>query len=302
VPGRAPLPEWLTAVPRAWLVIPLIHRHRLLGILVLAVPRAPRRLDDEDRDLLTTVGNQAASYIAEEETARALMDARQLEMFNQRFAFVVHDIKNLVSQLSLILSNVERHGDNPEFQRDVISTVRHSVARMKILMEQISIARRSNPVATSFDVVALIREDWCKELKIDPRLRVFLPDGSFLIHAETESLSQILRHLVQNALEAVDEDGTVELRVEQEGSIALLHIIDDGPGMTAEFIRDTLFRPFGTTKKSGYGIGAYQARELIRRMGGRLEVTSTIRKGTRFTIHLPLAASIRAVSRQVQDA
>jgi putative PEP-CTERM system histidine kinase len=301
-PGREALPEWLAAVPRAWLVIPLIHRHQLLGLLVLAIPRAPRRLDDEDRDLLTTVGNQAASYIAEEETARALMDARQLEMFNQRFAFVVHDIKNLVSQLSLILSNVERHGDNPEFQRDVVSTVRHSVARMKILLEQISMARRNAPVATSFDVVALIREDWCKELEIYPRLRLLLPDGSFLVHAETEGLSQVLRHLVQNALDAVDENGTVELRVEQEGSLALLYITDDGPGMTAEFIRDTLFRPFGTTKKSGYGIGAYQARELVRRMGGRLDVSSTIGKGTRFTIQLPLAASIRAVSRQVQEA
>jgi signal transduction histidine kinase len=173
---------------------------------------------------------------------------------------------------------------------------------MKILMEQISIARRSAPIATNFDILALIREEWSANLEMYPRLRLLLPDGSLPIHADTEGLSQVLRHLVQNALEAIDEDGTVELRVEQEGDLALLHIIDNGPGMSAEFIRDTLFRPFGTTKKSGYGIGAYQARELIRRMGGRLELASTVGKGTNFTIHLPLAASIRAVSRQVQEA
>ena len=79
-------------------------------------------------------------------------------------------------------------------------------------------------------------------------------------------------------------------------------VADDGPGMTPEFIRDTLFRPFGTTKKSGYGIGAYQARELIRQMGGRLEVTSAEGEGTRVHIYLPLAAGIGAIPLQVQEA
>lgn len=297
-----PLPEWLRGLPRAWIVVPLVHRHRLLGFLVLAIPRAPRRLDDEDHDLLATAGNQAASYIAEEETARALMDARQLELFNQRFAFVVHDIKNLVSQLSLILSNVERHGDNPEFQRDVISTVGHSVARMKGLLEQISIARRNPAEAASFDVVALVRRDWEARGSLYPRLHLSLPDAPCLIRANAEAMSQVLRHVVQNALDATEDDGKVELRVRMDGSFALLEITDNGPGMTVEFIRDTLFRPFNTTKQSGYGIGAYQARELIRRMGGRMDVASTPGTGTQFRISLPLAIGLGEVSRQVQEA
>jgi putative PEP-CTERM system histidine kinase len=296
----APIPDWLRSLPRAWILAPLIHRNSLFGFVVLALPRAPRRLDAEDHDLLKTAGNQAASYVAEEESARALMNARQLELFNQRFAFVVHDIKNLVSQLSLILSNAERHGDNPEFHRDVVATVRHSVARMKVLMEQISMARGDVPALASVDTVALVQRDWASDRGLYPRLQLVLPGSPCFVRAESEGLSQVLRHVIQNALEAIAESGRVELRIETEGTLGVLRVIDDGPGMSAEFIRDTLFRPFGTTKKSGYGIGAYQARELIRRMGGRLEVASTVGAGTQVSIYLPLAAD--AVSREVQEA
>ncbi|MBV8652068.1 MAG: PEP-CTERM system histidine kinase PrsK [Alphaproteobacteria bacterium] len=306
-PAGIALPEFLTQFPRAWIAMPLVHRHRLLGFLVLAIPRAPRRLDDEDYRLLTTAGNQAASYIAEEETSRALLDAQQLEMFNKRFAFVIHDIKNIVSQLSLVLSNVERHGDNPEFQRDVISTVRHSVGRMKGLLEQISQAKRASSESAPFDLApfdlaGLVRRDWGGKEALYPRLRLALPEDVCTIRGEAETVSQVLRHVVQNALEAISEDGQVELRLERDGIFALLMIADDGPGMTPEFIRDTLFRPFGTTKKSGYGIGAYQARELIRQMGGRLEVTSATGEGTQVRIYLPLVAGIAATPRQVQEA
>src|SRR5258708_3164286 len=170
------LPEWLRALPRAWIVIPTIHRHRLLRLVILTMPRAPRILTEEDYSLLTTAGRQVASYIAEEEAARALMDARQLEIFNKRFAFVIHDIKNLVSQLSLILTNADRHGDNPEFQRDVIATVGHSVARMKNLLEQLSIARRAGPEAVSFDLVAVLERDWANQRSANERLHLKLPD------------------------------------------------------------------------------------------------------------------------------
>jgi len=217
---------------------------------------------------------------------------------------VVHDIKNLVSQLSLILSNVERHGDNPEFQRDVIDTVRHSVSRMKGMLEQISQTRRAAPASTvtpvATDLAALIDKDW-GDRRLHPSLRVIAPEGPCPVLVDAEALSQVLRHVIQNALEAISDTGRVELRLQNVGKHALLKVIDDGPGMTAEFIRDVLFRPFGTTKKSGYGIGAHQARELIRGMGGRLEVASTVGSGTEITIHLPLAP-VDAKLPQVQEA
>jgi putative PEP-CTERM system histidine kinase len=302
--ARPPLPDWLSALPRARIVVPLIHRHGLIGLLVLAAPRATRKLDAEDYDLLSTAGGQAASYIAEEEAGRALMDVRQLQTFNQRFAFVVHDIKNLVSQLSLILSNVKRHGDNPEFQQDVIATVRHSVARMKGLLEQLNTARRGagESAPEIFDLAELVRRDWLTGAAIDERLHVEPPTAPCRVIGEPEPVSQVLRHLVQNALEATDERGRVALHLASADKFALVKVADNGPGMSAEFIRDELFRPFGTTKTTGYGIGAYQARELIHRMGGRLEVASTPGVGTEVSIHLPLAAESTAAPRQVQEA
>jgi len=299
---RPPLPEWLLSLPRAWVIVPLIHRHRALGFLALAAPRASRRLDPEDHDLLTTAGRQAASYIAEEEAARALLDARQLELFNQRFAFVVHDIKNLVSQLSLILANVERHGENPEFQRDVIATVGHSVARMKSMLEQLGAARRKHPQSAVFDLAELIRRDWTAGPATDGRLHIAVPHAACLVRGEPDAVSQVLRHLVQNGLEAVGNDGRVEIRLTCSGAFATIIVADNGPGMTAEFVRDKLFRPFSTTKASGYGIGAYQARELIRRMGGKLEVTSAPGEGTQISVQLPLAESRTASALQVQEA
>src|SRR3546814_13854417 len=77
----------------------------------------------EDFDLLRTVGQQAASYIAEAQSQSALADAEKFEEFNRRFAFIMHDIKNLVSQLSPVARNAERHADKPEFRADMVATL-----------------------------------------------------------------------------------------------------------------------------------------------------------------------------------
>ena len=110
------LPQWLQAIPKAWLVVPLIQHRKLFGFVVLAQPRSRVKLNWEVSDLLKVAGNQAASYLAQHEAANALLVARQFESFNRMSTFVVHDLKNLVSQLSLLLSNAEKHKKNPEFQ------------------------------------------------------------------------------------------------------------------------------------------------------------------------------------------
>ncbi|MGE5731732.1 MAG: XrtA/PEP-CTERM system histidine kinase PrsK, partial [Gemmatimonas sp.] len=131
------LPGWLAAVPEAWLIVPLISGTELLGFVVLATPRAAIDVNWEVRDLLKTASRQAASYLGQIRAAEALLEARKFDAFNRMSAFVVHDLKNLVAQLSLMLRNSERHRDNPEFQRDMLSTVAHVVERMNQLMLQL---------------------------------------------------------------------------------------------------------------------------------------------------------------------
>jgi putative PEP-CTERM system histidine kinase len=117
------LPAWMTAVPSAWLVVPLLSGTDLIGFVILSTPRAAIELNWELRDLLKTASQQAASYLGQLRAAEALLEARKFDAFNRMSAFVVHDLKNLVAQLSLMLRNAERHRDNPEFQRDMLSTV-----------------------------------------------------------------------------------------------------------------------------------------------------------------------------------
>lgn len=296
-PAAPDLPAWLSDMQRAWMVVPLVHRDRLLGLLVLARPRALFQPETEDLDLLATVGRQAASYLAEEEAGTALTDARHLEAFNRRFAFVIHDIKNLASQLSLILKNAEKHGDNPEFQRDVLTTVRHSVGRMNTILEQLGAERRKgfNPVA--FDLAGLIRSEWMEKPVAQERIGFSCAEPC-IVEADQEQIARVLHHVVQNALDAVGTAGRVEISLRTERGFVVVEVADNGPGMTMEFIRDHLFRPFDSTKKSGYGIGAYQARQLVREMGGRLEVASEPGEGTTVRIHLPLARTTPGLLKQ----
>lgn len=151
------LPVWLRAIPRAWLIIPLVQSRQLFGFIVLAEPRSAVKLNWEVFDLLKVAGNQAVSYLAQHEAANALLVARQFESFNRMSAFVVHDLKNLVAQLSLLLSNAEKHKKNPEFQEDMIETVYLSVQKMKRLLEKLS-SRGAIEIASLLSMDKLLQE------------------------------------------------------------------------------------------------------------------------------------------------
>jgi putative PEP-CTERM system histidine kinase len=290
------IPPWLLAHKRAWLVVPLMHRNVLHAFLVLGMPRANRSLDWEDYDLLKTIGRQTASYLAEEQAANALSDARRLEAFNRRFAFVIHDIKNLVSQMSLMLKNAERFGDNPQFQKDMLATVQNSVSRMRSLLVQFKAEhqRTSDNVKgiALRQVMVGVVEAW-RTQKGDIEIDLGAADAEVI--ADKGILTSVLDHLLQNAIEAAGVDGGVSLRLRSAGDEAVIEVADDGPGMDEEFIRDQLFRPLDTAKESGYGLGAFQVRQLVRDMGGRLEVSSKLGKGTVMQVILPLAEPVQAL-------
>ncbi len=294
------LPEWIVASERAWLVLPLRHRDRLQALLVLGKSRALRRLDWEDIDLLKTVCRQAASYLAEEMATRALDDARQMEAFNRRFAFVVHDVKNLVGQLSLMLKNAEKYKDNPEFQKDMLATVANSVAKMKGLLEQLHAERdkgaKAQPAPLD-DILRRIARNWRRQ---HPELEISLPDAGCARPVDEKALTSVLDHLLQNAVDATAVGpgaGRVSLRACRQKDEIVIEVEDNGPGMDEDFIQNQLFRPLDTTKKGGYGIGAYQVRETVRALGGRLEVQSVPGEGTVMKVVLPCADDDEVVAR-----
>jgi putative PEP-CTERM system histidine kinase len=281
------LPSWIAQISRAWLIVPLIHHDQLRGFIVLGQSRAPKDLDWEDYDLLRTIGQQAASYLVEYELSEALADARQFEAFNKRFAFVIHDIKNLVSQLSLIVSNAARHRHDAAFQDDVIKTVEGSVEKMRRLLLQL---HRQPSSSNTIEIDKLVQTMVSAQSGRGPQTTLEVKAQALKVTADEDRLRRVMGHLLQNAAEAAKESGKIQVRLSSEGSMAVIEVEDNGPGMDPQFVRDKLFRPFKTTKGEGYGIGVYETNEYARALGGRLDVFSQPGRGTIMKMSLPLAS------------
>lgn len=282
------VPAWMCADRDAWTIVPLIHQGALVGAILLARPPVARALDWEDLDLLRLAGRQAASYLAEDRAHAALADAERFDEFNRRFAFILHDIKNLVSQVSLVARNAERHGDDPEFRADMIATLRDTAGRMIALVERLSHRPAGRGAAEAVEV-AHVLHGFARARRAQHPVLVQAEAGLFAL-VDPAGLEQLVGHLVQNAVEASPAGEPVTLSACRDDGRVLVEVADRGIGMSAAFIRDRLFRPFSSSKPGGFGLGAFEARELARAMGGSIEVDSREGEGTRFTASLPAAA------------
>jgi putative PEP-CTERM system histidine kinase len=283
-----PVPQWMIDDPAAWAGIPLIHHDRLVGIVLLAAPEYRRPLDWEDFDLLRTAGRQAASSLAEAHGQQALSNAQRFEEFNRRFAFILHDVKNLVSQLSLLSRNAERHADNPDFRSDMIATLKGSVGKMNDLLARLSPRSGAGVQRLEPQPLRPILTAAITAKRGDHNVRL-LGDTNLWTLADGVALEQAVGHLIQNAVEACSPTVPITVRVGAKDATVSIAIADKGVGMDADFVRNRLFQPFSSSKPGGFGIGAFEARSLIAAMGGRLGVDSHPGKGTTFTILLPAA-------------
>lgn len=286
------VPQWLRDDPGAWALVPLLHFDRLVGLVVLGRPPLARKLDWEDFDLLRVAGQQLASYLAEHAGQVALLEASRFDEFNRRIAFVMHDIKNLASQLSLLSRNAERHAENPAFRADMLVTLRNASEKLNTLLARLSRYGPGGGGKIEEVAVCEVIEAVAARYNVGETKRVYVADCEPCeIAAERETLEQVLQHLVQNAIDASAQDRPVFLHASIDGLFARIEVVDSGCGMSAEFVRNRLFKPFVSSKPNGFGIGAFEARELIRAMQGRLDVESREGIGSRFTVRLPLAAA-----------
>jgi putative PEP-CTERM system histidine kinase len=281
------MPAWLTGMSSARIVVPLFLRGELFGFVVLIRPRSKVKLNWEIFDLLRVASSQAASYLAQQQAAEALLIARQFESFNRMSTFVVHDLKNIVSQLSLMASNAQRHRHNPEFQEELLGTLTHSAQKMRFLLQRFSQGHAPEaPAPVSLDAVA--RQAIAEKAGLEPKPLMEIADDNLVVLANPALLSRVIGHLLQNAIEATPSAGRVVLRMARRGGSAVIEIEDTGQGMSEAFIRDKLFKPFSTTKSSGMGIGVFESRSYVQELGGTLVVDSRQSCGTTFKITLPL--------------
>ena len=283
---------WRKFVENAWIVVPMRYRSTVAGFAILGRPRAPRTLDWEDQSLVRLVTMQLAAHLVQEETAQSLADARQLEDFNKRFAFVVHDIKNTIGQLRLLVSNITKFGDVKEFRDDMVITLGNSVERLEGMLKSLAVVGQrpaSGQTHQAIDLINFLTKFTEEKCSLGHNLAINADiSNTSLVRTDFAILHRVLEHVVSNALDASPPGVAVTINTTAGKNTVLIAVRDQGSGMTQQFVNEELFRPLKTTKRGGFGIGGYQVRELMRDLGGDVIVESKVGQGTCVTLSLPL--------------
>ena len=278
----------LQQLGKVWLAIPLMHTVGMIGLVIVGPPRVPFTADQEVFDLLRILGREVATYIAEQRATEVMLQTRHLHDYSKRFAFVAHDIKNVSSQLGLLLSNAEHHLDNPEFQKDMVETVRSSVQKIDGLLKRLE-EPAADPAPATITPGPRLEALIATYRRVRRATLAYEHDGSTgQVVISPDAFDAAVTHLLNNAVEA-SPGMTVLIRIRHEAARVVVEIADQGSGMSSDFIRDHLFRPFRTQKEGGSGIGAFQARELLREAGGEIVVSSEPGIGTTMRIILARA-------------
>ncbi|MEE3503261.1 XrtA/PEP-CTERM system histidine kinase PrsK [Acidiphilium acidophilum] len=281
-------PPIIVTSPDTWLAIALPDPRSAqpIGVVLLAKPRAGDGLGDESIALLRVVAREISLMLAERRAAEALAEARRFAAAGQRFAFVAHDIKNVANQLALLVSNADHHMDDPAFRDDMMATLRGSVGKIQSMLTRLK----------SPEVLPAIRLDVGERLRLLNEsawaksaigVLLTLDDRATEVAIEPSAFDAVMNHLIENAIEASKPGQTVAVQTRVNDGMLCITITDRGAGMSETFIRDQLFRPFSSSKPSGFGLGAFQARELVHAAGGTVSIASTIDLGTEVTLRFP---------------
>ena len=292
---------------KATVCVPLIVQTKFMGILALGEKEQNEPYSKEDFDLLETLANQSSVAILNAKLNEDLIVSKEMESFHKLSSFVLHDLKNSVSMLSMIIKNAERNWEKQEFRRDMVTTISNAVSKMRSIISKIStlpdkLVPKREMVGINDLITRIIRENKIKDEKNISYKENFqkLP----LIAIDPEQIQKVIENLVINAMEAMPKGGDLQIStkvienqdVENSNngtmvsttSYVEIMISDTGMGIPQEFIQNRLFKPFQTTKKKGLGIGLYQCWEIVIAHGGKIEVESKENKGTCFIVLLPI--------------
>ena len=286
--------KFLFDLMKVKLIMPLIAKDILIGFLTLGPEITGERFTEEDFELLRTFGDQAASIILNAKLSEKLIASQKMESLSRISAFIIHDLKNLVSTLSLVVQNSKIHFSNPEFQKDAFQTVSDTVGKMKNLIIKLSSSPKDLEYKFENVDVKNIIEEASEELKLRkvPKLKLTKSysdiDGEYTMKGDLRALKKVFLNLFLNSLQSLPNgEGEIKIAIEKKEGEYSIEIADNGCGISKEFLDKNLFKPFKTTKKEGLGIGLYQCKTIIDAHNGRLEVESGEGIGTKFIINLP---------------
>jgi putative PEP-CTERM system histidine kinase len=282
----------LSAQLTSVVVAPLRWRANMIGLIVLGPERSGAAYMNDDLVFLSTVAEQAAGTMVTARLSEAMAQAREIETFDRVTATVVHDIKNSVSALAMLSRNALKNFDDPEFQRDTMTTLSRTVDRMRRLLTRLSAPMTEAPTtsAESVDLSGLVLEA-TTPLMAESRIRVVRDLGPVpKVAGDRDALLRVIENLVTNAAEAIDGEGTIAVTLAQTDGRAVITVSDTGCGISEDFMQRHLFSPLRSTKKGGWGIGLYHTKQIIEHHHGRITVDSVEGKGTTFAVMLPLSS------------
>lgn len=273
------------------LAIPLVASEQLVGLVILADRVNGVPYSHEEMDLLACIGIQLAGAFLNHSLTEKVLQAKELEAFQTISTFFVHDLKNAANSLNLTLQNLPIHFDDPEFRVDTVKTVGRTVERINQMILKLGSLRHElqlHRVPCRLDLL-------CAEVLdgLDPEMRnggVIHRDLQIVpeCRLDPEAICSVVTNLVVNAREAMDGKGDIHVAIGAENGRLHLTVADEGCGMSADFIKNQLFRPFCSTKTKGLGIGMFQCKKIVEAHQGSIGVESAPEKGTRFTILFPI--------------
>jgi putative PEP-CTERM system histidine kinase len=270
------------------ILVPIFIGKEFYGFFVLSSADEHKKFNWEDRDLLFAIAKQLGSFISLNEANDKLAESKQFDAFNQMSAFLVHDLKNVQAQLSLITSNAKQHRNNPEFVDDVFETVESATERLAKVLAQLRNKQVAQSTSKIVDLGDIIKQVTAQRNVIAPQV-VIKNNEECLATIDHERFFSVINHLIQNAQEATSDDGWVEIGLEKQQNRINIIVSDNGCGMSESFIKTRLFKPFDTTKgNAGMGIGVFEAKQFFESVAGSLTVESVEGQGTKMIIFLPV--------------
>ena len=273
--------------------VPLIGGEHWLGAIVLADRVRGLRYSAEEMDLLKCIGEQVAASLVKLRLTEEIMERKELEVFQTMSAFLIHDLKNAASTLGLMLGNLPTHFDNPAFRQDAFRGIGSAASRINDLINRMNALRhelRLEPAELDLNVVvteALANLNGTLDTNLVTKF-----DQIPKISADPQQLQSVFTNLLLNARDAVGMNGRITVQTARQGEWIALSVSDNGCGMTEQFIKNSLFRPFRSTKKKGLGIGMFQSKTIVEAHHGKIHVESELGVGTTFRVMLPLKGQI----------
>ncbi len=273
-------------------LVPMRFERGLEGFVVLGRRiYEEERLTYEDFDLMKILAHQAIGVLLSRKLYSQLVAANEMAAIGRVSTFVIHDLKNLVSGLGMVVDNARDYIEEPEFRADMFETLENTVDNMKGLIARLQNVKQK-------PLLELVECDLLEVARAGVALSggngIIISGSSVPVSADPVELQKVFLNLVHNAREASGGNASVLIDVGRS-DLAYVRVSDQGCGMTDDFIRTRLFKPFETTKKKGMGIGLYQCRQVVEALGGRIEVKSVVGEGSLFTVWLPLPDEMTGV-------